>query len=205
MIARESAYTYKGKATDVRQIGRELGVRYVLEGSVRRIGDTLRVNVQLVSAETGAHLWSDRFDEAISQLAAGQQQIIARMKDTIGVSMVDIEAARSLRERPDQSRCIRPDPAGALVGASAADAATGQGDMALYERALALDPSSVPAMVGVAYQLIDAAPSRRLGQFREHASAPGNCWRRRARWSRGRRRSSTPRSIGCGRWAVARR
>ena len=85
VIARESAYTYKGKATDVRQIGRELGVRYVLEGSVRRIGDTLRVNVQLVSAETGTHLWSDRFDEEISQLAAGQQQIIARMQDTIGV------------------------------------------------------------------------------------------------------------------------
>ena len=62
----------------MRQIGRELGVRYVLEGSVRRIGDTLRVNVQLVSAETGAHLWSDRFDEEIRQLAVGQQQIIAR-------------------------------------------------------------------------------------------------------------------------------
>ena len=100
VVARESAYTYKGKATDVRQIGRELGVRYVLEGSVRRIGATLRVNVQLISAETGAHLWSDRFDEEISQLAAGQQQIIARMYDTIGFSLVDIESARSLRERP---------------------------------------------------------------------------------------------------------
>jgi TolB-like protein/DNA-binding winged helix-turn-helix (wHTH) protein len=66
VIARESAYTYKGKATDVRQIGRELGVGYVLEGSVRQIGSVLRVNVQLVSGETGVHLWSDRFDEEIS-------------------------------------------------------------------------------------------------------------------------------------------
>ena len=85
---------------DVRQIGRELGVRYVLEGSVRRIGAILRVNVQLVSAETGAHLWSDRFDEEISQLAVGQQQIIARLSDTVGFSLVEIEGARSLRERP---------------------------------------------------------------------------------------------------------
>ena len=100
VIARESAYTYKGKATDVRQIGRELGVRYVLEGSVRKIGSILRVNVQLVSGETGVHLWSDRFDEEISQLAAGQQQIVARLSDTVGISMLDIEGARSLRERP---------------------------------------------------------------------------------------------------------
>ena len=83
-----------------RQIGRELGVRYVLEGSVRRINATLRVNVQLISAETGAHLWSDRFDEEIGQLAAGQQLIIARMYNTIGLSLVDTESARSLRERP---------------------------------------------------------------------------------------------------------
>jgi len=100
VIARESAYTYKGKATDVRQIGRELGVRYVLEGSVRQIGPILRVNAQLVSTETGAHLWSDRFDEQISELAAGQQQIVARLNDTIRISVIDIESARSLRERP---------------------------------------------------------------------------------------------------------
>ena len=156
VIARESAYTYKGKATDVRQIGRELGVRYVLEGSVRRIGDTLRVNVQLVSAETGAHLWSDRFDEAISQLAAGQQQIIARMYDTIGVSVVDIEAARSLRERP-----TNPDAFDLILQARSLHhlpqtPATGQGDQ--------WRSTSAPwhwircrslAMTGVAYPLIE--------------------------------------------------
>src|SRR5215472_15451874 len=60
----------------------------------------LRVNVQLISAETGAHLWSDRFNEEIRQLAAGQERIVARLSDTIGFSMTDIEAARSLRERP---------------------------------------------------------------------------------------------------------
>ena len=100
VIARESAYTYRGKATDVRQIGRELGVRYVLEGSVRRIDATLRVNAQLISAETGAHLWSDRFDEEISELGAGQEQVVTRMRAGLGISMVEIENARSLRERP---------------------------------------------------------------------------------------------------------
>ena len=203
VIARESAYTYKGKATDVRQIGRELGVRYVLEGSVRRIGDTLRVNVQLVSAETGAHLWSDRFDEAISQLAAGQQQIIARMQDTIGVSVVDIEAARSLRERP-----TNPDAFDLILRARSLRLRpqTPERDkeiMALYERALALDPSSVAGDDRRRLSTDRMETTRRLGQLREHASAPGNCWHRRARSNRGLRGCLTWRFIGCERWAVA--
>ena len=132
----------------MRQIGRELGVRYVLEGSVRRIGDTLRVNVQLVSAETGAHLWSDRFDEEISQLAAGQQQIIARMQDTIGVQRGGHRGARSLRERP-----TNPDAFDLILRARSMDhlpptPQRTRRSVALYERALALDPLSVPAMVG---------------------------------------------------------
>jgi adenylate cyclase len=100
VIARESAYAYKGKAQDVRQIGAAFGVRYVLEGSVRRIETTLRVNAQLTSAETGAHLWSDRFDQKISELAAGQEQVVARMREGLGWSLIEIENARSLRERP---------------------------------------------------------------------------------------------------------
>jgi TolB-like protein len=62
VIARGSAYAYKGKATDLRQVGRELGVRYAIEGSMGKLGDVLRVNAQLVAIQTGAHLWADRFD-----------------------------------------------------------------------------------------------------------------------------------------------
>jgi TolB-like protein len=169
VIARESAYTYKGKATDVRQIGRELGVRYVLEGSARRIGDTLRVNVQLVSAETGAHLWSDRFDEEISQLAAGQQQIIARMRDTIGFSLDEIESARSLRERP-----TNPDAFDLILRARSLRLLPPslKGDkeiQALYERALALDPLSVPALVGVAFYLLETPPDLAFPQRMQRA------------------------------------
>jgi TolB-like protein/DNA-binding winged helix-turn-helix (wHTH) protein len=176
VIARESAYTYKGKATDVRQIGRELGVRYVLEGSVRQIGAVLRVNAQLVAAETGAQLWSDRFDEEISQLAVGQQQIVARLSDTVGFSMVEIEGARSLRERP-----TNPDAFDLILQARSMNhlppnAQRKKEQLALYERALLLDPLSVAAMAMVAYFLTDAgwrsfADMQRAGRLLEQARA----------------------------------
>ena len=155
VIARESAYTYKGKPVDVRQFGRELGVRYVLEGSTRKLGTTLRVNAQLVSAETGVHLWSDRFDEDLKDLADGQQRVVARMWGALGISMVDIERTRSLRERPTspdafdlilQARALRNQPA--------TDARTAEA-LALYERALVLDPKSHLALAGAAYLLLD--------------------------------------------------
>ena len=100
VIARGSAYSYRGKATDVRRIGAELGVRYAVEGSVRRLGATLRVNAQLISTETGAQLWSDRFDQPISDLASGQEQIVIRLRAALAIGLTDIEARRSARERP---------------------------------------------------------------------------------------------------------
>ena len=153
VIARESAYTYKGKATDVRQIGRELGVRYVLEGSMCKLGNTLRVNSQLISSETGIQLWSDRFDQDIKDLADGQQHVVARMWGALGISMVDIERTRSLRERPTnpdafdlilQARALRNQPDTSRSNIEA---------LALYERALTLDPGSALAMAGVGYLL----------------------------------------------------
>jgi adenylate cyclase len=154
VIARQSAYAYKGKPRDVRTIGQELGVRYVLEGSVRRIGATLRVNVQLTSGETGAHLWSDRFDEQISELLEGQEQIVTRMRSELGISMVDIENARSLRERP-----TNPDAFDLILRARALEnppsMQKNDAAKALYEQALERDPSSAAAMVGIAYHLLD--------------------------------------------------
>jgi TolB-like protein/DNA-binding winged helix-turn-helix (wHTH) protein len=176
VVARESAYTYKGKATDVRQIGHDLGVRYVLEGSARQIGATLRVNVQLISAETGAHLWSDRFDEEITQLAAGQQQIVARMGDTAGISMVEIEAARSLRERPTNPDAFDLILRAGSLGHLPPNPQRNRERLALYERALLLDPLSAFAMAKIAYFLTDAEFSspggmQRAGQLLEQARA----------------------------------
>ena len=125
----------------------------------------LRVNVQLVSAETGVHLWSDRFNEEISQLAVGQQQIIARMYDTIGFSMVDIEAARSLRERPTnpdafdlilQARSMRLRPQ-RRNGTRRSWRSTSARWRLIRHRSL--------AMTGVAYQLIDWRPPGGWGSF----------------------------------------
>ena len=124
VIARESAYSYKGKATDVRQIGRELGVRYVLEGSVRKLGTTLRVNARLISADTGAHLWSDRFDEDLKDLADGQQRVVARMLGGLGIGMVDIERTRSQPGAAGEPRCLRSHPAGPGIAQLTADTAT---------------------------------------------------------------------------------
>jgi len=157
VIARQSAYSYKGKPVDVRKIGEELGVRYVIEGSVRKIESTLRINVQLTSAETGEQLWSDRFDEQATELAAGQEKIVARMSGGLGMSVIDIESARSLRERP-----INPDAFDLVLRADAFSnlpASRRQFDQmqALYERALALDPTSVAAMTGIGITLVNRA------------------------------------------------
>ena len=101
VIARGSAYSYQGKTMDVRQIGQELGVRYVLEGGVRRLGDRLRVNAQLSSAETGTQLWADRFDRPLRDLGAMQDEIVARLRSVLNVKLIDFEGGRSARERPE--------------------------------------------------------------------------------------------------------
>jgi adenylate cyclase len=78
VIARNTAFTYKGKPADVKQIGRELGVRYLLEGSVRRLGDKVEINAQLISTETGAHVWADRFQGDRSKLGQLQVEFVSR-------------------------------------------------------------------------------------------------------------------------------
>ena len=140
VIARESAYQFNGKAADVRQIGQALGVRYALKGSVRRIEDTLRVSVQLISAETGVHLWSDRFDEPTAAQSSGQEQIVTRARDEVGPRLVEIEAARSLLERP-----TNPDAFDLILRArsiwSLPPTPERDGQVqALLEQALSLDP-----------------------------------------------------------------
>ena len=75
MIARNSTFTYKGQAVDVKQVGRELGVRYVLEGSVRKGGNRVRITAQLIEAETGTHLWADRFDGSLEEVFELQDQV----------------------------------------------------------------------------------------------------------------------------------
>jgi TolB-like protein len=95
VIGRSTAFTYRGKAFDHRQIGRELNVRYVLEGSVQRSGARMRVNVQLIEAETGAHLWAERFDKPVADLFDMQDEIVARLANQLQAELIAAEARRA--------------------------------------------------------------------------------------------------------------
>jgi TolB-like protein len=85
-------FLYKDKSVDLRQIGREFNVRYVLEGSVQRVGATMRVNVQLIEAESGAHLWAERFDKPIADLFEMQDEIVSRIANQLGHELARVEA-----------------------------------------------------------------------------------------------------------------
>jgi class 3 adenylate cyclase/TolB-like protein len=100
VIARSTAFTYKGKPVDVRLLGRDLGVRYVLEGSAQRVGSLFRVSAQLIDAERGAHLWTDQFDANLSNLLEMQDEIIKRLAGPLELRLIDVDAARIARTPP---------------------------------------------------------------------------------------------------------
>jgi len=103
VIARNSCFTYKGRAVDVKQVARELGVRYVLEGSVRKGGDRLRITAQLVEAETGNHVWAERYDRDLSDIFAVQDEITERVVAAIEPELYAAEHLRSRRTWPRTS------------------------------------------------------------------------------------------------------
>jgi TolB-like protein len=99
VIGRNTAFTYKGNAADLKQIGRELNVRYALEGSVQRGGNRMRVNVQLIDAETGNHLWAERFDKPLADLFDMQDEMVARLANALNAQLVAAEARRAEKSR----------------------------------------------------------------------------------------------------------
>src|SRR4029079_14485204 len=102
VIGRHTAFTFKGKAVDLKQIGRELNIRYVLEGSVQRGGNRMRVNVQLIDAETGNHLWAERFEKPVTDLFDMQDEIVSRLANTLNAQLIQVEARRAERStHPD--------------------------------------------------------------------------------------------------------
>jgi adenylate cyclase len=149
VIARNTAFTFKGKSIDTKEISKELGVRYILEGSVQRDQNHVRVNAQLIDGETGAHLWADRFEESITDLFKLQDQVVARLANTLGYELVKAEAQRG-------SHSTNPDAIDLTMRGWAAhwqppteESISSARDY--FERAIKIDPQNAEAMVGLAY------------------------------------------------------
>jgi TolB-like protein len=148
VIGRNTAFTYKGKHVDLKQIGRELNVRYVLEGSVQRGGSRLRVNVQLIDAETGNHLWAERFDKPVADLFDMQDEIVVRLANPLGTELIAAEARRAEKApHPDSMDFYFQGQAWANKGYAPENVAQARSHM---ERALSVDPTNVEALVGIA-------------------------------------------------------
>ena len=166
VIARNTAFTFKGKNVDAREIGKELGVRYVLEGSVQRDQSRMRVNVQLIDAETGNHLWADRFDKPLADLFEMQDEIVARLANQLGTELISAEARRAQQaSNPDSVDLYFQGMEWFNRGSNLENMDHARG---FFERALALDSGNVDALlavgradfeVGAAY-LSDDRPAR---------------------------------------------
>ena len=148
VIARNTAFTYKGKSVDAKEIGKELGVRYVLEGSVQRDQNQVRVNAQLVDAESGGHLWAERFDKPVSNLFSMQDEIVASLASRLGAELITNEARRAGRTpTPDSMDLYFQGMSWINMGRNPADTARGRD---FFARALALDPDNLDAAIGLA-------------------------------------------------------
>src|SRR6516165_10377118 len=148
VIARSTAFTFKGKAVDVKKLGRELNVRYVLEASVQRSGKRLRINAQLIDAETGNHVWAERFDKPVADLFEMQDEIVSRLANTLRAKLIAAEARRAERSmHPDAMELNFQGKACLYKGTTANNLIQARG---FFERALAVDPQSVSALLGLA-------------------------------------------------------
>ena len=150
VIARNSSFVYKGKAVDIRQVGRELGVRYVLEGSVRKSGERLRITAQLIEAETGAHLWADRFDGDVGDVFAFQDQVAERVVAVIEPSVLKSEIERA-RRKPPGSLAAYDLYLRALPHLSSASPAEARLALPLLRDAVTLDPQFARARAHLAH------------------------------------------------------
>jgi TolB-like protein/class 3 adenylate cyclase len=147
VVARNTAFTYKGKPVDAKQIGRDLNVRYILEGSIQRGGNRMRVNVQLIDAATGNHIWADRFDKPVSDLFDMQDDMVSRLANQLRGELIDAEARRAESETNSDSidlyfRGVAAFNKGGISNIERA--------RELFDRAVELDPTNIDALVGSA-------------------------------------------------------
>jgi len=167
VIARNSSFTFKGRAVDIKQVARDLGVRYVLEGSVRKSANRIRITGQLIDAASGAHLWADRYDGALEDVFELQDQVAASVVGAIAPSVTQAEIERAKRKPTSSLEAydylLRAWAALWRRTRDSTDQAVG-----LCEQAIALDPQFAPAYVGLAGGV---EPAQNLGV--EHRSSSG--------------------------------
>jgi TolB-like protein/Flp pilus assembly protein TadD len=171
VIARNSSFTYKGRAVDVKQVARELGVQYVLEGSVRKTGNRVRITAQLIDALTGRHVWAERYDRNIEDIFAVQDEVTEAIVAAVAPSFISAEARRIERKTPESL-----DAWDYAMRGNWHFSRGGREDVAearrLFEKALELDPKSTLALCGLTFAISflisnamvdDADEARRLG------------------------------------------
>jgi TolB-like protein/class 3 adenylate cyclase/predicted Zn-dependent protease len=151
VIGHSTAFTFKSRAVDLKKIGDELNVRYVLEGSIRRIQNQVRVNAKLIEAESSSHLWAERFDVDVGNLLELQDRVSRRISVSLSKELLQAEDARSRRERPDNPDAVDLTLRARAVPRSMLDPQQSKAAIRLGERALQLDPEYVDALVLVAH------------------------------------------------------
>ena len=150
VIARNTAFTFKNKPVDARVVGRELGVRYVMEGSVQGSGDRIRVNAQLIDATTGAHLWAERFDKPRADIFDMQDEITTRLARIVGVELVAAESRRAERERPGNMDAVDLAMRGWAILNQPLSLRGHRAACDLFNDALRRDDRNVEALIGLA-------------------------------------------------------
>ena len=150
VISRNTAFTFKGKNLDAKAIGKELGVRYVLEGSVQRDQNRVLVNAQLIDAESDAQVWADRFEDDVADLFKLQDEVVVRLARTLQVELVNAEAQRSLHDRPRDPDAIDLTMRGLAILNQLATKTSSDEARDLFEQALTLDPNNADALAGAA-------------------------------------------------------
>jgi TolB-like protein/Tfp pilus assembly protein PilF len=150
VIGRNTAYSYKGKVIDARQVGRELGVRYVMEGSIQSAGNRLRINAQLIDADTGAHLWAERFDKPRADLFGMQDEVTARLARMVDIELTAAESRRAALERPNDLDSFDLTMRGNAIWNQRLTLDTMREARRLFEAALRLDDRNIPALLGFA-------------------------------------------------------
>jgi TolB-like protein/DNA-binding winged helix-turn-helix (wHTH) protein/cytochrome c-type biogenesis protein CcmH/NrfG len=172
IVSRATAFTYKGRDADARQIGRDLEIRYLLEGSVALDGERVRVNVRLVDTREASQLWAERFDTELTSMLQVQDEIVRRVSRAIGLQVIDIEARRSWQERPDSAELIDLIMRAKSTLNLPSSPATMIAARDLFEQALKVEPASVDGLAGVATTLVfeflngyyDTGGEERLGK-----------------------------------------